>query len=75
MFLLHGRLFFCQLSCRLERVDLRNRLVRADAHDPGETHREPAVVPVACLDTVKRYLQHNFWRHFKIPAVLANGSL
>src|SRR5713101_8627172 len=50
-----------QLLDTLERVDLLDRLVVSDAHDPGEAKCEAAGMPVRPLDRVERHLQHDLW--------------
>src|SRR5438093_7014047 len=63
------------LSHRLQRVDLADRLVRPKARDPRETHRVAGLVPIARLDLVERDLDHGIGHDRSDAPVVPNGML
>src|SRR5580698_4529203 len=52
-----------QQPARFEGVDVRHRLVGADAVDPGKPHREAALVPIARLKRIECDLEHDIRNH------------
>src|SRR5262245_19389297 len=50
-----------QSSHSLQRIDLRDRLIVADAHDAREAQRIATLVARARLHDVERHLQDDLW--------------
>src|SRR5713226_10478178 len=64
---------FVKLRNALERVDLLDRFVVADADDAWKTQRVPARMPARMLYRVKRNLEHHLGSHHPSPTSIVDG--
>src|ERR1051326_6116000 len=64
-----------QLLHRLQRIDLRNGLIRPDTHNTREPQRVAARVAIALLDAIESHFKYYRRLDETEPAIVLNGVL